>query len=452
MTSPNEPNRNHDYSLGKRVLSNTVLSLLDIILTKLGTVIVFILLVRLLPEQEIAAIGIGSGYLVFIAYLEIGAPRILLRDYPKVAENKHERNQLFTALILFWLLQTLFMLFICFGLHLFVLSKLNIQGISFLLLGLTIDFISLSFQDSIKTAFFSSFQQSIATKLNFLSVILRLVSYIPLIFYPSLTLYSNILIFTSFLTCIIWAFIFIRNFSFYPILCRNTFLVLIISLNTYGIWDHLNRMTIDTLFLIDTVILSWFVSIHEISGYTIALRVTSLLFVVPLQIQRGLQVAIANYIDNVKIYQAINSAIKLTFLISLLQFLFILFGGAWLLNLLFGTHISQNAVNYTIIIAFAIAIMNLSWPLISVINNLCNLRQVFFQVFLPALLLGCFIYVGAAKIWGATGVAYGNIVNYTILFLGLVIFTVKHYPFPLKFKLITTEERQLLYKFVRGQP
>lgn len=451
MTLPNEHSRDNNYSFGKKILSNTVFSLLDLILTKSSTVLIFVLLVRLLPEQDIAAIGICTGYLVFIAYLEVGASRVLLRDYSKIAENKHKRNQLFTALILFWLFQTLIMLFICLGLHLFVLSKLKITGISFLFFALTIDFIALSFQDSVKTALFSSFQQFTATRVNFFSIILRCLSCILLIFYPSLNLYSYILIFISSFNFILWSWIFHSTFKFHPIFAQSTFTTLIRSLNSYGVWDHLNRMSIDTLFMIDLVILSWFASTHEISSYTIALRVTSLLFIIPLQFQRSLQLTISNYDDNAKIDRAINSGIKITFLISILQLLFMIFCGTLLLNLLFGETVNQNLIQYTIIVSIAVAIMNFSWPFLSIVNNLCNLREVFFSVFLISLIFGIIIYMITAYLWGALGVAYGNIINYLFLLSALIIFTRKKYPFSFNLKVLDIDEKKFLLSLVKRQ-
>ena len=211
-------------------------------------------------------------------------------------------------------------------------------------------------------------------------------------------------------------------------------------------------MVIDTLFTIDTVVLSWFAfeQLQDISNYTIALKFTSLFFLIPMQLHRSLQIVLANYNEPTKQANSINAFIKVNFVVSFAQLLFVFVGGNWLIHVLFGEDIPMDVTNYTIIIALGVTLMNMSWPLMSIINNFCSLRQAFFWIFLPALAFGFSVYVWTAITWGAIGVAYGNIVIYTALALGLVIFTAKHYPFPLKLGIITEQERGVLHDIFRG--
>lgn len=442
---------NRHISFGKKVFNNTAFALIDMILLKISTTVAFILLVRLLPHPDIATIGIGMGYLVLVAYLDVGPIRVLLRDYPEISKDRNSRDQFLTALFSFWILQTSAMLLFCLGLQSFVFDKLGTPGLSFLFWGMTIDFIALTFQDWVKTIFYTDFRQDLSTKIGFIFTVFRLACLGVLFFYPSLDSYTWILIVTSIINCIVWGIALQRRFHFHPIFNRSIPGLLKKSLSEYGLWDHFNRMVIDTLLMIDTAVLSWFGQLGDIGNYTIALKFTSLFFLIPMQLHRTLQVALSNYRENSKRFEVINTFIKINALISFAQMLFVLIGGEWLIYLLFGVEIEMNVIHYVIIISIGVTIMNLSWPLMSIINNLCNLRYAFFKVFFPALLIGCAIYIGTAIIWGAIGVAYGNIATYLILTIALTIFTVKQYPFPLRFRLITAEERSLLRELMKRE-
>ncbi len=431
-------------SLGKKVFSNTVFAIADLILAKIGTTAVFVLLVRTLSSSDIAAVGIGMGYLVIVAYIDVSPIRVLLRDYPTVARDQVERDRLLTALFVFWVLQTCVILPISFGINVLVLKRLEVPGLTFLFFGMTIDFIALTFQDWLKLVFYTDFQQALATKIGFFFASARLACYGLLILSPSLANYTWILIFTALANCLLWGILFQRRFHYRPIFYREIPAVIWRSLAGYGLWDHLNRMAIDTLFTIDTVVLSWFGALREISNYTIALKFTSLLFLIPMQVHRSLQVMLSNLSDGKKQTVAVSTFLKINTIFSGAQMLVVLVAGGWLIHLLFGIDTDREVIEYTLIIAAGVTIMNLGWPLISVINNYCSLRDAFLRVFLPSLVAGLGIYIVTAMKWGAIGVAYGNIAIYSILVAGLVRFSMKRLPFEIEWRLITREEKKVL--------
>jgi hypothetical protein len=205
-------------------------------------------------------------------------------------------------------------------------------------------------------------------------------------------------------------------------------------------------MSIDTLFTIDTVVLSLvaFQQIQDIGNYTIALKFTSLFFLIPMQLSRSLQVVLSNYHEKRKCYNAINTFFKVNFIVSIVQLLFVVIGGEWLIHLLFGAKVHPDVVRISMVIAVGVTIMNFGFPLISIVNTFCSLRQAFFYVFLPALVVGCGVYIETALHWGPIGIAYGNIFIYTLITISLAIFTLKKYPFPLMVTLMTPEEKVLL--------
>ncbi len=72
--------------LSRRIFSNTTAAIADQLITKLGTTLVFVVLVRILPAEDIATIGIATSYIVVVQYLDVGLIRILLRDYARLSE------------------------------------------------------------------------------------------------------------------------------------------------------------------------------------------------------------------------------------------------------------------------------------------------------------------------------------------------------------------------------
>jgi O-antigen/teichoic acid export membrane protein len=436
--------------LAQKIISNSGFGLLDQILYKAGTTVAFILLVRLLPPHSVIAVGVAMGYLVFIAYLEIGLTRILLRDYPQIKHSRQKRNEHFTSYLVFWCLQTGVMLLLCAGIILFVLYGLDVAGLAFLFLGMTIDFIALAFQEWIKSIFYVDLRQKVATKVGFVLTCVRLVSYGILFFSPSLDTFTWILIGNACGNCIVWGTALRRSFQFRLAFNRRIPSIIRQSLNDYALWDHLNRTAIDTLLIVDTVILSLFGLLEDIGNYAIALKVTSLLFLVPWQLSRSLQVTLANSPDDGRRRETINTFLKLNGIVSFAQLAFMMVAGSWLIQLLFGSGVNPDAVRFTIIIAVGVTVMNLGWPLVAIINNLCSLRQAFLRVYLPGLIAGGSIYISMTWGWGATGIAYGKILAYVIVVGGLITFVRRHRFWSLKMEPITLEERQLLRELTGG--
>jgi O-antigen/teichoic acid export membrane protein len=310
---------------------------------------------------------------------------------------------------------------------------------------------ALSFQDWLKLVFYTDFKQTLVTKISFFFSAGRLLCYGLLFFLPSLSTYAWILIVTSVLFSVVWWAIFRRRFDYHVVWGPRSLSILRSSLHSYGLWDHLNRTVIDTVFTIDTVVLSWFVAVGPISDYTIALRFTSLFFMIPMQLHLGLQVALSNYVDRSNQVAATNAFLKLGALISVLQLTFMLLFGEWLIHLLFGGDTSPAVTRYATIIAIGVTVMNVSLPLLSVINNFGSLRRVFTRVFLPLLVLGLGSYIAAARTYGAEGVAWANVVVYAVFAAALALFVARHHPFPVEWSPLTARERGLMRQILRGK-
>jgi O-antigen/teichoic acid export membrane protein len=425
--------------------------MLDLVISKVATTAVFIILVRLLSTDDIAAIGIATGYLVFISFLDVQPIRVLLRDYPSFADDRRARDELLTGMLAFWALQALAMLLLFAVVEHFALSRIAVTGIGFLFLALTVDFMALSLQGWVKTVLYAAFRQRVATNVGLVLTLARLASYVGVWLWPSLATYSWVLIILAIVSSVVWAVLLVRLMDYAPVWSGETPGILWRSVRSYGLWEHGNRMAVDTLFMIDTVVLSWLAPLSDIASYTIALKVNSLLFLLPMQLTRGLQLMLSHVTEDARRHRAINAFLKWNALLSLAQLAFIWLVGDWLLRLLFGVSGEGLVMTYTLIIAGAVTVMNMAWPLVAVVNNLCSLHRAFVQAYLPALVIGLAIYLATASRWGAYGIAWGNLAAYGVLFLALALFVRLHYPFRLAPQWLSPQERGLITELLRGR-
>jgi O-antigen/teichoic acid export membrane protein len=430
-------------SLARRLVSNTGAAIADLVLSKLAQVLVFALIVRLLEVEAVAAVGVAAGYLVFIAWLDVGPIRVLLRDWPRLKDNPAAADRLLTGLFLFWLGQAVAMFLVALALILWILPLAGLPGLGLVFLAVTVDFVAMSFRDWIKTVFYADLRQWTATWIGLVESVLRLLAFGLLLLFPSLLAYALLLIVMGLIGILLWSAVFLRHFRWRPHPARATLPALRASLADYGLWDHANRMVIDTLFLIDTVILAWFRGAEEIAAYAIALRVTSMLFLIPIQIHRGLQVALVN-LPTERRGAASTAVLKLTLLVALGQLAFMAVAGDLLLWALFGRDLPAGTLAYTLIISLAVTVMNLGWPLIAVLNSQASLRRVFVRVFLPMLPAGLALYVAAAAWGGALWLAWANVVVYLLLTLLLAAAVARLAPFRPERTLLAAEERAVL--------
>lgn len=435
--------------LSHKLFSNTVYAVFDQLIGKVGTTLAFIVLVRVLPESNIAAVGIATSYLVLVAYLDVGLIRILLRDYAQVSASTADRDSYFSGYLLFWLGQVLATVLVATALQRLVLDRLHLEGLTWVFWALTIDFIALGLQDWIKVVFYADLRQSLVTVLSLVLTLAKLAALAVLVWSPSLSTYAWLLIVSALVTSGFWITVFLTRFRFHLQVNARVLSLLRQGFANYGFWDHLDRMVIDTLFSFDVAILSLLGKTGDIASYTIALRLTSLMMLVPRQLATGLQVALSQYRDAAARIRSINSHVKVNVLVGLCQWLVIVAGGRWLITLLFGAQVDVSQVyRFTVPIATAVTVLGMGMPLIGVINSSASMRNAFLEAYLPALLLGLLGYVNAGTLYGAIGMAWANLLAYAGLVLLLARFAWRNSPFPLRLQLLTPEEAQFLRRLV----
>jgi O-antigen/teichoic acid export membrane protein len=433
--------------LSRKILSNTTAAIADQLITKVGTTLAFVVLVRILAPVDIATLGIATSYMVVVAYLDVGLIRILLRDYAKIAHSPELRDRHITAYFAFWAIQMGAIIVVSALMQWLILDRLHIPGLALLFWALTIDFMGVVLQDWIKTLFYADLRQGLVTGVGLAITLLRLAALVLLIFAPTLAGYSWLLIGCAVLGSLVWVILARLKFHFRFRSEGTVFSMLRHALMDYGIWDHLNRMVIDTLFTIDMAILAMVNQRADIASYSIAMRLTSLMMLVPRQLSASLQLALSQFRETEKRGEVAGTYLKANFLLMLAQLAVILVFARPIVVLLFGDAIDvERVVYFTRLLAIAVAVFSLGSPLTGIINATASVRRSFLLASLPALVFGLACYFIAGARWGAVGMAYSNVGAYALLVVLLGIVVGKYCPLPLRFHWISPRERQ----FIRG--
>ncbi|HTU56950.1 MAG TPA: hypothetical protein VMF89_00930, partial [Polyangiales bacterium] len=222
----------------------------------MGTTLAFVVLVRILAPVDIATLGIATSYMVVVQYLDVGLIRILLRDYAKMAGSREMRDRHITAYFAFWALQMGAIIVVTALMQGFVLAPLHIPGLALLFWALTADFMGTVLQDWIKILFYADLRQGLVTVVGLGITLTRLAALLLLLMFPTLAGYSWLLIASAVVGSLVWVSLAYFKFHFRFRSEGNVFALLRHALMDYGIWDHLHRMSIDTLFTIDMAILA----------------------------------------------------------------------------------------------------------------------------------------------------------------------------------------------------
>ncbi|HEV7716472.1 MAG TPA: polysaccharide biosynthesis C-terminal domain-containing protein [Steroidobacteraceae bacterium] len=437
--------------LSRRIFSNTTAAIADQLIGKIGTTLAFVVLVRILPVGDIATLGIATSYMVLVAYLDVGLIRILLRDYVKIAQSREMRDRHITAYFAFWGLQMVAIIAVSAVVQVLVLDGLHIPGLTLLFWALTVDFMGQVLQDWIKTLFYADLRQGLVTAVGLALTLARLAALLLLLLAPTLAAYAWLLIACAAIASLVWIALARFKFQFTLRSDGQIFSTLRHALTDYGLWDHFNRMVVDTLFNIDVAILSLVGQRADIASYSIALRLTSLMMLVPRQLAASLQLALSQYRKTEKRADVTVTYLKASLILTLLQLGGILLLARPLVVILFGDDIDVERVTFfTRILAVAVAVFSLSSPLTGIINATGKVRRSFLQASLPALLFGLVCYFTAGARWGAVGMAYSNIAAYLLLVLALAWVVKRYSPLPLRFTWVSPREREFLRQW-RGR-
>lgn len=434
-------------TLKNKLFGLTAYSFVDTVLLRFFGIISFIIIVRLLARSDIGIIGVAAGYLVFLIFFALAPETILLRDFPKI---KNRINHYISSFILFWLIRSIIITVLAGIIALFLYHQFENSIVPIYFIGATVLFNMGMFQSLITELFYVSFKQKIVMIMNIVLSVFGTGLVFLLFFKPTLMFYLFVSFLSTFVGLVTWYYLLKRYFAFKFIYAKDSVKIVKNSIKDFALWQHFNGTITHLIYRIDTVILSFFVTLTIIGDYTIALGIANFFFLVPQIVQKTAMVGLSNINNKREEGLFMSIVLKYSFILGIAQLLLFIVFGKWIILTLFtSTHIEQIYL-YTVLITCGVTILNFMRPVMSLIASKCSLKEGFFQVYLPSGIMALVGYIILTYFYGPVGTAIGNIVGYSVFALLLYSFMNKKYPLQFKFKLITAEEKEMFKTFIGG--
>ncbi len=411
--------------LRRKVINLAAFTIIDTVLNRFVKLFAVFILINFIPIENIGILGLAGSYLVFIQLILVAPENILLRKSKDELEDRKHSNSLISIFINFNLLRNvcIFLISLIVGYALFQANILLFITFVALVLNLLLE----STQELIKLIFYVNFQQKKVTKINLLNNSIFLFSYIFLFFFPSLVTYAIILIITQIIAIFVWILVLKSSLSFHYKYKKGWTKNIINNLKEFSFWQHMNTSVMNFIYQIDPFILSFYVSLSLIGIYTIALKISNFFFLIPMLLQKSTTVHISNKTDRIAVKNVLKKYIGIYGLISIGQLLFFIIFGKLIIHHLFSQDNIDPIYRLTLIILTGISILNIFRPLISITVSKMKLRSTFFYVYLPSFVLSVILYLLLGYIYGMYGVAYANIINFSVFSILLFYFYKNHY-------------------------
>ena len=412
--------------LGRRLAASSIFGGLEVILEKIYTTLLFVIVVRALPREEIGIISVAQSWVLVILLLNFLPFRSLIRDHAKFKDRLAEN---ISAYIYFWFFQAVVLILIAGG-GVAVLAQLRgerLLGLVILAMAMQMQF--QSFQWLSKVAFFIHYRQSYVTGMTMVLGAINLAAALVFLQRPSLWGYVLLMLGLNALAAGVWLFQLVRRLGVPLLPPKDAIAIIQHGLFSYGIWHHFQSVLFDVILLIDPLVLWFFAPYQDIGDYGIAQRINSLLLILPGVLANNLELGTAASGSNGAEKTMTQKFLLASAGLGISQFLFLLIGGKLLLKILFDVNPNGPVYSYMIIMGIGVMILNFARPLMGRLNAKAYLGLITRDVFLPACIAAISAYALLASQWGPLGTAYGNIFAYGFLAFLLVRATLRYTPF-----------------------
>ncbi len=405
----------------------------------------FFLLSRILPREDIAIIGISSGFIAMFALLMITPEVLLFRDYASFKKNPKTFAESFLS---FWAIRTVLVLSLMMG-GAWLLYSSRGDFLLIYLLGAALVYHLNTLQASIQEFFFVEFRQKDILKMNLAYQLLFLIGLGIVYVERELGVYLLLLLILTGLFSLAWVARFLKTFPvplrFSPAVLKQDFKSVF---NTSILWNHFIGAVAQLIYRGDIFFLGFFATAFAVGNYTIALTLAGVFIFVPQILQKMCTVALTRSTGKAGDFPIVNAMVKYSILLSVLQFIGFYLLGDWILSFVVPTN-HHEVYSIGLWIVGGVNIFNAVRPLHGYASTRANLKHLFMEVFLPAGIVALLIFAWAAT-QGVMVAAMSNVVVYFTLSLLLVLFVFRRVGFQFSWQWVTPAERELLKKIARS--
>lgn len=429
-------------ALKEQLAKQTMLGVITAGLSMFFGVASFFLLTKILPREDIAIIGLSSGFLAMVSPLLISPDVALFRNY---AELKKDFNKYVSSILYFWVGRTVLVM----GIIALVAYTLFFSRGDFLFwyvlgAGLVLNLSTL--QASIQEVFSIEFKQKDVLIYNFAYYTLFLLLLTSVYFLRELWVYLLIWLGLTIFFTLAWLIRLRRVFHFSPARnIRDVARLVRMILGKVAIWTHLISSTMQLVYRADVFFVGLFALAFVTGNYTIALLFSSVFVLVPQILQKMCITGLTRSSTIEQDLKITNAFVKYSLIWSIIQVV-----GYFILGKFVIAWIDSSNTN-TIFelgwyIVLGVSLFNVVRPLHGLCYVRADLKKLFAHVFLPTGAGALVLYAGTAYFVGSLATAQANVAVYGLLTLLLVHFARGHVHYRWKGELVTREEWDLLKK------
>ncbi len=378
-----------------------------------------IVVMRVLPTDQIALFGISTGMLIFFNLFAITPETVVIRDYIKWQKNGNAQYCL-ESFQCFWVLKTFLIATVGFLIS-FVVENGELGAIFFAsLYFLIIQFTQLS--EISKIVLRVRLEQRrifiIEVALKFLLFLLVLL----IILNPKLLIYYSIFAIWAIFSAWIWIFE-LKKLTQAFFRWDNSYIKFWLkTIKKFSLWQHFAAVTAYFIYNIDPWILSLFeVASQEIAEYTLALKVSSLFFLIPLYIQSMTSILLTNLEWKSGWVAELSKIWKLNFILSLTQLGIYFALGKYILMLFSNGDLDiEKAYLVGLYIGLGVFFVNIIRPIIGYLMVSSSMQDVFFKVYFPTFLCAIVIYPYLTSFSVFIGCAIASMFVYVIFAISIL--------------------------------
>lgn len=366
---------------------------------------------RTLPEQDLAAYGVATAMLFLFNLFLLVPESSLIRDKKKWAD-KGELPAYLGGFLLFAELRIgiVILLSLCVGL----LSGWDSLYFYACLFGLSNQLIQLA--ELTRLDFRIDLQQRQVFRIEILLKALLLSMVLVLFAHPGLHVYLGIYIGWAVVSALYWSYRLRQKHGISFHLQWSQLRYAWQALRDFSFWQHLSGVVTYVVYNIDPWVLTWFATATAtVSTYTLALKVTALFFAIPMFLQSMTTIFLVNCKSEADKHRAFRRMFGLNAAIALGQMLiFVLFGEQ--LGFLFRGEALDTTAFYELgaVLCLGVLVLNLARPLLSDLVLHAPMPRLLVRVFLPTLVFALTAYIVMTASMGPLGCAIASAMSYCL--------------------------------------
>jgi len=398
-----------------KIIKNILSSLIDKGLTIFSSFITSLIVIRFISRESYGHLGLVVGVFSLINFLNISLESILLRDHKKF-EGKMDK--VMSSFLFFNLIKVTILIAISLIAGQYLQYKYNNHDIMYAVYIQIILLVTDVLVSPWVLYASSQFKQSVVARMTFVRALSNSVLTLGVILFPTLEFIVVKEFTVSAIFLLFWFFKGVPKLNLKIgdriSFSKTDFQLILRTFWEYSLWTHLVGVVTNFIYRSDTFFLSLFTGVRVIGDYNVALNSGNVANIIPAILGYQNSVAVS-HCEGEKVERMTSTFLRASTYLGFISFLIFFFAGKTYLRLVTGESEVNHIYFYLIcIVAGLMIVKTIASPLVSLINMKGNVKELFYLVNLPVLIICAITYYFGAMLYGPVGVAWANILNSVI--------------------------------------